>query len=199
MPLLSLEPFIFPENLLSAPRGDGDPLVRWYVLHTRPRVEKTLARKLLGKQMAFFLPLYQREWRNRGRLFRSYLPLFPGYLFLHGDSQSRTAALETNLVVQALSVDDQAQLAADLARVYHLVLSGKNLAPEDRLTPGSKVEITKGPLAGLEGTILRRGKRLKFFVEVQFLQRAVSAEIESWMLQPCTPSRGSAGEAERRS
>ena len=46
------------------------------------------------------------------------------------------------------------------------------------------IEITAGPLTGLEGKILRRGKQLKFFVEVQFLQRGVSVEIESWMFEP---------------
>jgi transcriptional antiterminator RfaH len=46
------------------------------------------------------------------------------------------------------------------------------------------VEIISGPFAGLEGKVLRRGKQLKLFVEVRFLQQGVSVEIESWMIQP---------------
>ena len=38
-------------------------------------------------------------------------------------------------------------------------------------------------MAGLTGKVLRRGKDLHFFIEVQFLQRGVSVEIESWMFQ----------------
>jgi transcriptional antiterminator RfaH len=183
MPLLSLEPFIHPAGLLGQPDvAPADP-GRWWVLHTRPRAEKALARRFYERDMPFFLPIYRREWRNQGRLFRSFPPLFPGYVFLHGDHQQRLAALETNLVAHVLPVQDQGQLHADLERVYRLITTGAPIAPEDRLEPGDPVRIVKGPLAGLEGKVLRRGKHLKFVVEVQLLRRAVSVEVESWMVQ----------------
>lgn len=184
MPLLPLEPFVFPDELLTAPMEGLDTTGRWLVLHTRPRTEKALARKFLSRGLAFFLPLYQRKWRSRGRLQCSHLPLFPGYIFLHGDEGARLQALETNLVARWLPVPDQIRLHQDLARVYRLIVAEAAMTPEDRLLPGTAVEIIQGPLAGLEGTVIRRGKQLKVFVEVQFLQRGVSVEIESWMLQP---------------
>jgi transcriptional antiterminator RfaH len=184
MPLLPPEPFVFPDTLLRTSPPEGDGPARWWVLHTRPRVEKALARKFLGRGTSFFLPLYQRQWRNKGRLHRSHLPLFAGYLFLLGDDQARTHALETNLVARVLTVPDQRRLHADLARVYELIVAEAPLTPEDRLLPGTPVAITRGPLAGLTGTILRRGKQLRFFVEVEMLQRGVSVEIESWMIEP---------------
>lgn len=187
MPLLTLEPFIYPDTLLRAPEVSDRGAASWWVLHTRPRSEKCLARRFLDRGISFFLPLYHREWRNRGRLFRSHLPLFPGYVFLSGDLQARTAALETNLVVNVLRVEDQDQLQADLARVYHLITTGEPLSPEARLEPGTRVKIIRGPLTGLEGKVIRRGKHLKFFVEVHFLQQAVSVEIESWMIQASEP------------
>jgi transcriptional antiterminator RfaH len=183
MPLLPLEPFVFPEDLLSEPVAEGDVWMPWWVLHTRPRAEKALARCLHGEQLCFFLPLYKRQWRNRGRLFSSYLPLFPGYLFLRGDNQVRQRVLDTNLVANCLPVADQSQLTADLLNVYALMVSGSPLSPEERLQPGTLVEIVSGPLAGVKGKVLGRGKQLKFFVEVQFLQQGVSVEIESWMFR----------------
>jgi hypothetical protein len=36
----------------------------------------------------------------------------------------------------------------------------------------------------MAGKILRRGKQLRFVVEVQLLQQGVSVELESWMIQP---------------
>jgi transcription antitermination factor NusG len=184
MPLLPLEPFVFPDDLLLRQEASADETAPWWVVHTRPRAEKALARKLLRRQNPFFLPLCKRQWRNRGRSHCSYVPLFPGYVFLKSDSQAIFQTLETNLVARILSVVDQRQLQDDLARVYHVIATGAPLAPVERLQPGDKVEITAGPLAGLEGKILRKGKQLKFIVEVQFLQRGVSAEIESWMVQP---------------
>ena len=185
MPLLALEPFIHPQHLLEE-STPADEALRWWVLHTRPRAEKTLARRFHGLEMPYFLPLHQKQWRAKGRAFRSFLPLFPGYVFLHGDGQARLAALETNLVAQVLPVEDQLQLHADLRRVYHLLSTGAAVTPEERLSPGDPVEIVKGPFAGLEGKVLRRGKQMRFMVEVQFLRQAVSVELEDWMVQART-------------
>jgi hypothetical protein len=46
------------------------------------------------------------------------------------------------------------------------------------------VEVTAGPLAGMEGKVLRQGNRLRFLIEVRLLQQGVSVEIESWMFLP---------------
>jgi transcription antitermination factor NusG len=183
MPLLPLEPFVFPDNLLTQAAISESELGNWWVLHTRPRSEKSLVRRLLRRQVPFFLPLSKRKWRNRGRVHSSYLPLFPGYVFLRSDGPTAFRALETNLVARILDVPDQEQLQADLARIYSLIAAGAPLAAEDRLCPGSRVEIISGPFTGLEGKVLRRGKQLKLIVEVRFLQQGVSVEIESWMVE----------------
>jgi transcriptional antiterminator RfaH len=179
-----LEPFLHPEGLFTNSGVGEENSFLWWVLHTKPRTEKTLARRFLDRDLSFFLPLYQREWRSKGRLLRSHLPLFPGYIFLRGNEEARLHALETNLVARWLPVTDQQRLHLDLARVHRLITSDAPLTPEERLLPGTPVEITRGPLVGLEGVVIRRGKQLKVFVEVQFLQRGVSVEIESWMIQP---------------
>jgi transcription antitermination factor NusG len=184
MPLLPLEPFVYPDDLLEQPAVVAEAPASWWVLHTRPRAEKSLARKLLRNTTPFFLPLRKRQWRHRGRVLRSYVPLFPGYVFLRADSHSVFKTLETNLVARVLPVPDQTQLQSDLSRVYCLIATDALLTPEERLKPGALVEITSGPLVGLEGKVIRRGKQLKFIVEVQFLQSGVSVEIESWMIEP---------------
>jgi len=184
MPLLPMETFVFPEDLLTAPTLTSGDEERWWVLHTRPRAEKALSRKILGHSLHYFLPLCKRQWRSNGRMLCSYVPLFPGYVFLHGDADARLHTLETNLVANCLPVPNQAQLQADLLRVYQLMTSGAPSSPEERLEPGMRVEIIEGPLAGMEGTILRQGKQLKFYVAVKFLQRGVSTEVESWMIRP---------------
>jgi hypothetical protein len=188
MPLLPSEPFVYPPDLLAAEDDPGafcaPPLQRWWVLHTRPRTEKALARRLLARSVGFFLPQHHRQWLSRGRLFSSHLPLFPGYLFLYGDDRGRLDALETNVVVNCLPVPDQSRLRADLGSVHRLMTSDAPLSPEERLGVGDLVEIAQGALAGLQGRVVRRGKNLKFTVEVRFLQQGVSIEVERWMLQP---------------
>jgi len=189
MPLLPQEPFVFPDDLLTRPGTATDGDNSWWVLRTRPRAEKALARQMLARDVAFFLPLHHRQWRSRGRLFSSFLPLFPGYLFLHGTPDAPQAALKTNQVAQIIAVPDQGQLLVDLRRVHQMIRTGVPLTPEERLEPGTLVEIVSGPFAGMAGTLLRRGTQLRFLVEVKFLQTGVSVEMEVGMFRPVSPSR----------
>ena len=188
MPLLPSEPSLFPTDLFDA-FAEAHLEDRWWVLHTRPRAEKALARRLCDARRAFFLPLRQHQWHIQGRLRCSYLPLFPSYLFLLADRETVIKALETNLVARVLPVPDQQQLHSDLERIHHLIAAGVLLVPEAALKVGTAVEIVAGPLTGLRGKILRCGKNLRFVVEVCFLQQGVSAEVESWMIAPRAGSR----------
>lgn len=183
MPLLPMETCVWPEDLFANAAALEKDSSDWWVLHTRPRAEKSLARHFLARKLSFFLPLYQHQWRNRGRLFRAYLPMFPGYIFLRGGAETRLSALETNQVVRTIPVADTIQLRRDLARVDRMMQAGMLLAPEEQLQTGATVTIIAGPLAGLEGKILRRGAQMRFFVEVSLLQRGVSVEIEGWMIR----------------
>jgi transcriptional antiterminator RfaH len=184
MPLLSAEPSFFPDTLFSGDGSCPEAVPDWLVIYTRARAEKALARKLLARRVGFFLPLHERRWPGpTGRMRCSYLPLFPGYVFLHGATEARGHALETGLVSRCLSVVDQVGLHRDLARIYRLISSGAPLLPEERLEPGSPVEIVLGSLAGLHGKVIRRGKQLRLVVEVELLQRGVSVEIDSHMVQ----------------
>lgn len=186
MPVVPLETCLLPENLFSCDVLPGCGLERWSVCHTRPRAEKALARQLVRHGIGFFLPLYERSRVLQRRRVRSYVPLFPGYLFLRGTDDDRRTALETNLVAGCLHVEDQDELTSDLARINELIQSGAPLSPEARLQPGMPAEIRGGPLAGLRGTVIkRRGvKTVKFLVEVRLLQQGTSVEVDASMIQP---------------
>ncbi len=182
MPILPPEPALFPEGLFDETELPGGRA--WWVLHTRPRQEKSLARQLHEKGIPFYLPLISRRLRFRGRVMTSRLPLFAGYVFLQADPDERLAALATKRVAQALPVADQAGLWRDLRQVYRLIASGAPVTPEDRLTPGMAVEIREGPLAGLKGKILRTASGRRFLVEVDFIQRGASVLLDDLSLVP---------------
>lgn len=183
MPVLSLEPTVWPDNLLDREDPAESATHAWCVLHTRPRAEKMLARHLLRADVSFYLPLYERRQKLQRRTVRSHLPLFPGYVFVYGDYESRQTAFETNLVVSCLPVPDQEQLSTDLARIHRLTESGTLVTPESRLQPGMPAEITSGPLAGCRGRIIRCSKGARFLIEVSFLQQGASVEVDWSMIQ----------------
>src|SRR5947199_1270269 len=111
MPMLPPEPNQYPENLFAGPHGFGSRV--WWVLHTKPRQEKSLARQLHQAAVPFFLPLASRRLWIRSRETVSYAPLFPGYLFLFGNGEARLKALSTNRVATALTVPNQQRLWQD--------------------------------------------------------------------------------------
>lgn len=190
MPLLPPEISLFPENLLDMdPAGEEIGQGRWWVLHSRPRAEKSLARSAHEENIGFFLPTFTRQWRKSGRKFSAHLPLFPGYLFAFGPPDIRDKMLATRLVANFLSVPDQNRLWADLRRVHALMYAGLPLTPEDRLTPGTRVGIIEGPLKGFEGVVIRNGHKWKLIIEVEFIQRGISVEVETWMVQPITENK----------
>jgi transcription antitermination factor NusG len=184
MPLVASEPALFPEALFS----DSDALAgrpgRWWAVYTKSRAEKTLARHLLTREVPYYLPLSRNSYRKNGRTFTSYLPLFPGYVFLHANETERVIALESNVVSRILPIPDQARLFADLRKVDRMLAAEAPVATTHEFLPGEPVRIVAGPFEGQSGTLVRHGNQSRLVVEVAFLQQAVWADVEDWMVEP---------------
>ena len=176
-------PTLWPEGLL-----DGEPDQsserQWWVIYTRARQEKALARDLLAQEVPFYLPLIAKNNYYRGRRVSFEVPVFAGYLFLCGTEDHRVASLQTNRVSRVLAVADGEGLRGDLCQLRRLIASGAPLTVESRLAPGDRVRIRRGPLAGLEGTVLMRRGETRLLVSVDFLQQGASIAIEDFLLEP---------------
>ncbi len=136
-------------------------------------------------EVPFFLPLVPKTHVIRGRIVRSHIPLFGGYVFMFGCDDERVRCLTTNRVSELLRVDDQWQLRHDLRQLNWLIGTGAPLTIERRLEPGRRVRIRSGPMRGLEGVIThRRGGKHRLLVAVEFLQHGVSVEIDDFMVEP---------------
>jgi transcriptional antiterminator RfaH len=183
MPILAAEPQFCPDDLFE--RGREGSLGRnWWVIHTKPRQEKSLARHLHAASLPFYLPLVRKRLRLRNRTMTSHTPLFPGYVFLLAEGEERIAAFSTNRIVRSIPVVDQARLWNDLIQVQRLISTGAPITPEGRLAPGTVVDIRSGPLAGLRGKILKTASGRRFVVEVDFIQRGASIVLDDLALVP---------------
>jgi transcriptional antiterminator RfaH len=181
MPILAAEPSLYPDGLFDA--GAADLTGSWWVLHTRPRQEKALARHLHDSAIGYYLPLLRKRTKIRGKLVPVHLPLFAGYLFLHASAEQLLHALGTRRVARHLEVTDQDRLWQDLRQLHRLIETGLPIVPELALVPGARVEIRSGPLAGLRGVIARSASGQRFVVQVDFIQRGASVLIEDHMLE----------------
>jgi transcriptional antiterminator RfaH len=183
MPILPAEPDLHPRDLWER-EALGTGKERWWCLHTKPRQEKAVARTLKTRDVAYYLPQVVKVDRTpQGRKIRSNVPLFTGYVFLLGDELARFEALRTNRLAQVLEVYDQDTLIRDLRQVHQMLNSGLSVFPEPVIPVGARVRITTGPLMGIVGTIVRRGKRDQFVAVVQFLGRGATVELEDWQVE----------------
>lgn len=174
MPLLKRGPEIFPQALFDL-SYDASP---WFVAHTRSRQEKALARHLVPLQIPFYLPSRENRVCRGGRNFVSYIPLFPGYVFLRGSSSERAAAVRSNVIARILDVTDQATLHSELWNLRSLQVAGATLVPAPEIHPGDAVRVTEGPFRGYTGTVLSERGRQRLIVTISMLRQSVEVDLE---------------------
>ncbi len=120
----------------------------------------------------------------RGVKVPAFIPIFPSYIFLFTTEQERVDCLTTNRTCQWLKPDDGKRLLADLSQLQRLIDSGAPLTVEARLSPGRRVRIKHGALAGLEGTVIHRRRKPYLIIDVRMLEQGVSVQIEDMMVEP---------------
>jgi transcriptional antiterminator RfaH len=155
----------------------------WWVAHTRSRNEKALAHDLVSKDISYFLPMSWRVRRRRGRRIRSLLPLFSGYLFFCGDENKRLELLKTNRVANLIEVKDQAKLLAELVQVEHALRTGANLTPYKYIRSGQYCRVIAGPLADLQGIVVKTKNTMRLVLQIDMLGQATSVEIDTEMIE----------------
>ncbi len=183
MPILPREPAIFPDDLFSE-QVDLPTDAPWWAIYTLSRREKDLMRRLRAMEIPFYCPLISRKTKSpSGRVRKSHVPLFSGYVFAQGDSEQRLQILQTNCVSRTLEVDDAAQLLDDLSQIHRLIDAEIPMTVESKIQPGQAVRVISGPFAGLEGVVLQRRGVEHLIVSVQFLQQGAAVEIEDFQVE----------------
>ena len=172
-------PIVWPENVpLTAFSG------RWWVAHTKSRNEKALAHDLLGRRINYFLPMSWKLRRRAGRKIRSLLPVFAGYLFFCGDENQRIEVLRTNRVAGIIVVSDQGRLVKELTQVEKAIRTGVPLLPHKYLKAGRLVRVTAGPMADLQGIVVRSKNVTRLVLQVDILGEATSVEVDADIIEP---------------
>jgi transcription antitermination factor NusG len=159
---------------------------QWYAIAVKHQHERRIEAALRFKKMETLVPLYrsQRRWSDRTKDID--LPLFSGYVLCRFDIRERKEVLNMPGVYRLVgfggtpaAVDDR-----EIADIQALADAGRGLRPWPYLRPGDRVRVERGPLRGIEGTLLREGESLRLIVTVDLLQRAVAVEMDPDMLAP---------------
>lgn len=162
---------------------------RWYVAHTKARNEKALSQDLARMGIPHYLPLVRRQTRSRrtGRISRSMVPVFSGYVFFNATQEQRQQSLTTNRIARVLVVPDEVRFVAELERIHELLLKQGGFLVVPRIGVGDWGRIVSGPLQGLEGVIARCGSRWRLSMNVTILGQSVQADVDRQDVEKIDP------------
>jgi transcription termination/antitermination protein NusG len=162
----------------------------WHVLWTRSNCEMLVSEQLTAKGFDLFLPTLEL-WSRRGgvrRLVR--VPMFPGYVFLHHalDKWSDVEVRKARGLVMILgdAWDRRAVVpVAEIEAIRRVVDARVPTMTHSYLREGQRVRIVRGPLADVEGLLVRTkpGKGL-LVVSVELLHRSIAVEIDCTLARP---------------
>lgn len=153
---------------------------RWYAAYTMPRHEKQVASHLTLRAVETYLPVYRAIHNWNGRKAEVDLPLFPGYVFVRMPILHRVRVLEQPGVVRLVGCNGKAiPLPDEEIERLRSSLALCKAEPYPFLAPGQRVRIKSGPMAGLEGKILRRKGKVRLVVSVELIQRSIAFEIDA--------------------
>jgi len=169
-------------NLLNpAMSKDAKSGLTWHAVYTKHQHEKTVARNLACKGLEIFLPLYAaaRNWRDRVKLVS--LPLFPCYVFFKGDIDRRIDVLKTPGIFSIVSNAGQpaAICSTEIEAIRQAVSSGAQIEPHPFLRCGDWVRVKCGPLAGVQGVLIRKKNVYRLVLSVEMLGKAASVEVDA--------------------
>jgi transcription antitermination factor NusG len=155
--------------------------LRWYAAYTSARHEKHVARQLQDRSIDCFLPLYHsvRRWKDRRKEID--LPLFPSYIFVRLGDHDRIRVLQIPGVVRFVSFNGRpASLdSGEIEALKSALADGIHAEPHPYLTVGKRVRIKRGPLAGMEGILVRKKDRFRVVISVDLIMRSVATEVEA--------------------
>ena len=76
---------------------DKNDSKKWFVLQTKPRQEKTVLSQVEQKNIEVYAPFTERirMWSDRKKKIQ--VPLFSGYVFVHGNEEERVKAVSNTV------------------------------------------------------------------------------------------------------
>ena len=168
-----------------------DVAANWYAVCVRHQNEQHVERVLEYQGWETLVPRYRkrRQWSDRVKEIDA--ALFAGFVFCRFAVGERMRVEDTPGVLRIVSFSG-APAAIDLREMEEIRLMASArvaLSPWPYLKAGDRVRVERGPLKGLEGTLLRTPDGARLVVGVELLQRAIACQLDPDMVVPLRPKR----------
>jgi transcription antitermination factor NusG len=156
-------------------------VARWYAAYTSANHEKRVVEQLGVRDVEHFLPLYEsvRRWKDRRVTLQ--LPLFPGYVFVHMALRDRLKVQQVPGVARLVGFDGTpaALPENEIEALRRSLEGGLRAEPHPYLTVGRRVRLKNGPLAGMQGLLLRRKGNFRVVISIDLIQRSVAVDADT--------------------
>jgi transcriptional antiterminator NusG len=158
----------------------------WYAVRVNTKAANSVANLLTDTGHTVFHPTYRevRRWSDRTKVLE--VSLFNGYLFCQLDISYRLSIIMTPGVIDFVSfgksflpVPEQ-----EIDSIRRVVNSGVSSRPHPYLRTGEHVIVERGPLAGVEGILVRQKNDAMLVLSVHLLQRSVITEVDLDAVRP---------------
>jgi len=169
-----------------APATASDPPRQWFAAYTTPRHEKHVSELLVERNIENFLPLYRtvRQWKKSSPTMLE-LPLFPCYLFVLISRSARGVVLGLPGVLSIVgSPKEPWPLPHFEIEALRAGAQTNKVQPHEYLNVGERVRIAAGPMAGVEGLLVRKKNDLRFVLTLEAIMRSVALEVDANDLEP---------------
>jgi len=166
----------------------GAPDSRWFAVWTRSRQEKVAASVLDKLGVPHFLPLKSeiRQWSDRKQTVT--VPLFSGYLFVRINmlKDSKIRILNAPGIVGfvgnhcgPLPIPDQ-----QIGDIRAVLARGVEYSVLPFLEEGDRVRVVRGPLAGVEGTLVRTNSSSRLLIAIDMIQKSIAVSVSRHDIEP---------------
>ncbi len=169
--------------------GAEAPPRHWYVVWTGSHCEPVVYEQLEARGFDAFLPRLD-IWSRPGRESRVIsAPLFPGSVFVRHPAMTRSRYVELSQIRGLVRVQGERWDGLDVVPDVEMdgirtVLDARvPVRPHPYLRDGERVRILHGPLADVEGILVRTKPNNGLVVlSVTLLQRSVAVEVDCTMV-----------------
>lgn len=162
--------------------------MHWYLVHTKPRLEKCALENLERQQYRCYLPMLSTEKLRKGKLELVDEPLFPRYLFIQLDTglsaPSWSPIRSTKGVNKLVSFGfEPAKVANELVDLLMTQEQTLRETPQALFNPGERVKVTQGPFAGIEGIYQMTDGERRVMVLIELMSKPVTLPLEPTQLR----------------
>ena len=156
------------------PVKDETPVVKkteraWYAVYTNSRAEKRVSDRINEMGVETFLPLQKtlRQWSDRKKLVEK--PLISSYVFVKAIPKEFFTIRTVDGVVKFIMIQGKPVAIPEQQITNLRILCGSDASVEvssDVYAEGDKVEVIVGSLTGLQGELIRVGRKHKVVIRI---------------------------------